>query len=260
MTTDRRAFLKRSTALGFAFAADEVLNAQAESPTATSRYTLANAKLRLQFDGRGLLSIEDVAVGKTFRFKRDRFKLEIDKKPIESAALRAVTVWADAGTLTCNFKTGLYNIQGVYKLRAGWRLVSKQILVSRVQEGSFTADGVEPLQFDLEDPVSELCLQNSRYSMLRGSGAAGVSGIAEHDLGLEQTGAKAYVAFLRMQGMRGLFTLLQNPFFDCAQEGQVFSLRYSPRMEWQTAWGPFPCDRARIGPYNWKRTRCTRLN
>ena len=121
--------------------------------------------------------------------------------------------------------------------------------MSGVQEGSFSVDEAEPLQFELEDEVSELYVQNSRYSMLSGSGAEGVSGIADRDPGLEQTGTKSYVAFLRMQGMRGLFTLLQNPFFECIRQGEAFSLRYSPEMEWQTAWGPFPCDRACLGPY-----------
>ena len=55
MTADRRAFLKRSATIGLALAADEVLNAQEENPTDASPYTLANDKLRLRFDSRGLL-------------------------------------------------------------------------------------------------------------------------------------------------------------------------------------------------------------
>lgn len=55
MVTDRRAFLKLSATLGLVLATNEMLNAQEESPTIASRYTLANVKPRLQFDSRGLL-------------------------------------------------------------------------------------------------------------------------------------------------------------------------------------------------------------
>ncbi len=63
MTSDRRAFLKGSATLGLVFAAEEVLKGREESPTEASRYTLANDRLRLQFDGKGLLSVEDSRVG-----------------------------------------------------------------------------------------------------------------------------------------------------------------------------------------------------
>ncbi len=250
MGIDRRAFLRRSATVGFVLAADEVLNASEESPTDASRYRLANDKLRLVFDSRGLLLMEDTVLGRTFNFKADRFRLEIDKKPIESAALRAVAVKAEPSRLTYTFRTRSYDIDVVYELRAGWRFVSKQVLVSGLQEGSFSVEAAGPLQFELEDRLSELYVLNCRYPKLIASGAAGLLyPIPETDPGIEDTGTKAYVAFLRMEEMRGLFTLLQNPFFECARAGQVFSLRYAPEMEWQTAWGPFPCDRACLGPY-----------
>ncbi|HXW16192.1 MAG TPA: hypothetical protein VEN79_16920, partial [Terriglobia bacterium] len=250
MGTDRRAFLKRSATAGFVLAADEVLNAWEETPTDASRYRLANDKLRLVFDSRGLLSMEDTALGRTFHFKADRFRLEINKKPIEIAALRAVAVKAEPSRLTYTFRGESYKIDVVYELRAGWRFVCKQVLVSGVNPGSFRMEAAEPLQFELEDRLSELYVQNCRYPKLIASGAAGLPyPIPETDPGIEDTGTKAYVAFLRMEGMRGLFTLLQNPFFECARQGQMFSLRYTPEMEWQTAWGAFPCDRACLGPY-----------
>ncbi len=189
-------------------------------------------------------------MGKTFHFKRDRFGLEINKTPIYSSGLEAVTVETGGSKLTYTFDAAPYQIQVVYELRAGWRFVSKQILVRGLKEGAFTVEAVEPLQFELEDGVSELYVQNSRYPRLIASGAAGVHyPIPETDEGIEDTGTKAYVAFLRMQTTQGLFALLQNPFFECVRQGQVFSLRYSPGMEWHTAWGLFPCDRACVGPY-----------
>ncbi len=228
--------------MGLVLAADEVLNAQEESPTDASRYTLANDKLRLRFDSRGLRSMEDLALGKTFRFKMDRFELEINKKPIDSAGLRAAAVQVGVTHLTYTFNTALYKIQVNYELRADWRFLGKQILASGLQEGSFSVDRVEPLQFQLEEGVSELYVQNCRHPR-----------ISQEETGTraewQETGTKAYVAFLRMHGTRGLFTLLQNPFFECARQGEAFSLRYSPEMEWQTAWGSFPCDRACLGPY-----------
>src|SRR5580692_6519120 len=126
MATDRRAFLKRSATMGLALAADEVLNAQEGSPTEASCYALANDKLRLQFDSKGLLSMEDVALGKTFHFKTDRFRLTINKNPIDSATLRAVEVKAEPSQLTYIYKTELYRIEAIYALRAGRRFVSKQ--------------------------------------------------------------------------------------------------------------------------------------
>ena len=210
-----------------------------ESPTEASRYALANDKLRLRFDRRGLESMEDLVLGKTFRFKRDSFSLEIDKEPFDSAGLRPAVVKQEAGAITYTFKTDRYKIQVVYELGAGWRFFSKQILVFGPQEGSFSVDRVEPLQFELQDGVSELYVQNSRYPRLGPLG----------DRGLEETGTKAYVAYLRMSAKHGLFSLLQNPFFECTREDEVPSLHYSPEMQWQSAWGPFPYDRACIGPY-----------
>ena len=205
MGIDRRAFLRRSATVGFVLAADEVLNASEESPTDASRYRLANDKLRLVFDSRGLLLMEDTVLGRTFNFKADRFRLEIDKKPIESAALRAVAVKAEPSRLTYTFRTRSYDIDVVYELRAGWRFVSKQVLVSGLQEGSFSVEAAEPLQFELEDRLSELYVLNCRYPKLIASGAAGLLyPIPETDPGIEDTGTKAYVAFLRMEEMRGL--------------------------------------------------------
>jgi hypothetical protein len=194
--------------------------------------------------------MEDVAQGKTFHFKTDRFRLEITQKPIDGAALRAVAVKAEASKLTYTFNTEPYKIDVVYELRAGWRFVSKQVLVSGLQASSISVNWVEPLQFELAEGISDLYVQNSRYQKIIASGAAGLNGpLADHDPGLDESGMNSYVAFLRMEGMRGLFTLLQNPFFECDRAGQVFSLRYAPEMEWQNAWGPFPCDRACLGPY-----------
>ena len=250
MTTDRRAFLKQSAAMGLIYAAGEVLNAQQEGPTESSRYTLANDKLRLQFDGKGLLSMEDFALGKTFHFKTDHFRVEIDEKPIDGAGLRADGVNVEPSRLTYTFSAEPYKIDIVYELRASWRFVSKQVLVSGLQEGSFSVTGAEPLQFEPAERISDLYVQNSQYPRIISSGAAGFAGpLADHDPGLDESGMKSYVAFLRMEEAQGLFTLLQNPFFECARAGQVFSLRYAPEMEWQAAWGPFPCDRACLGPY-----------
>ena len=250
MGTDRRAFLKHSATVGFVLAAGEGLNAWEESPRDASRYRLANDQLRLEFDSRGLLSMEDIALGRTFHFKSDGFNLKINQQAIDGAALRAVAVKAEPSKLTYTFRREPYQIEVVYELRAGWRFVSKQILVSGVHEGSFSVKAVEPLQFEIEEPVSELYVQNCRYPKLIASGAAGYPNpVPETDPGIQETGTKSYVGFLRMEEMHGLFMLLQNPFFECVRAGQVFSLRYAPDMEWQTAWGPFPCDRACLGPY-----------
>jgi hypothetical protein len=248
--TDRRAFLKRSATVGIVLASGEVLKAQEESPTDTSHYRLTNDKLRLEFDHRGLVSMEDTALGKTFHFKADGFKLEINHQPIASAALPAIAVKAEPSRLTYSFGTEAHKIDVIYELQPGSRFVSKQILVSGVHEGAFSVQAAEPLQFEVEDRVAELYVQNCRYPKLIASGAAGIySPVPETDPGIQETGTKAYVGFLRMERARGLFALLQNPFFQCDRSGQAFSLRYAPEMEWQTAWGPFPCDRACLGPY-----------
>jgi hypothetical protein len=248
MTTDRRTFLSRSAKLGLVLAADGVVNACGERPTDASRYTLSNEKLRVVFDRQGLLLMEDTAVGTTFHFKTDRFRLEFNKQPIESAALRAANVKADGSELTYTFPTPLYNIEVAYELRPGWRFVSKQILVHGVKEGSFSVDEVEPLQFELVQGIAELYVHNSHHPRIAHYWEVGYS-LSDHDPGLEESGMKSFAAFLRMEGMQGLFTLLQNPFFECTRQGQVWSLQYSPEMEWQTKWGPFPCDRACLGPY-----------
>ena len=156
MGTDRRAFLKRSATVGFVLASGEILNAREESPTDASRYRLANEQLRLVFDRRGLVSMEDAALGRTFHFKTDGFKLEINQQPIDSAGLRAVAVKAEPSRLTYTFRTEAFEINVVYELRAGWRFASKQVLVSGVHAGSFHVGAAEPLQFEIEDLLSEL--------------------------------------------------------------------------------------------------------
>lgn len=105
-------------------------------------------------------------MGKTFCIKTDHLTLEVNKKPIEGAGLRAAMVKADVSTLAYTFKTALSKIQVVYELGAGWRFVSKQILVSALKEGSFSVDRVEPLYFELKEGVCRLYVQYNRYPMI----------------------------------------------------------------------------------------------
>jgi len=239
MRTSRRGFLGQSAKVGAALALDEVLRAE-NAPAAGRHYALINDRLRLDFDDRGLVSMRDVARAGSFRVMGDRFSLMLNKERIDSAGLGAATIKTGASSLSYTFTSAPWRIEVIYELRKGWSFVTKQILVSGLREGSFSVERVEPLRFALGEDVSELYVQDSRSP-------AHVNGHSEGIEQLRASGAKEFAAFLRMRETEGLFLLLQNPFFECNRQGNSFSLEYLPEMQWNTAWGPFPCDRACIG-------------
>jgi hypothetical protein len=155
MKTGRRGFLKQSSATAAGLMLGKALKAQ-DSATGTSRYTLTNDKLRVEFDGRGMVSIDDFALGSKLPIKTDRFTLTLNQELIDSAQLLVAAARAEAGSVTYTFRAASWKFEIVYELRSGWRFVSKQILVDGLPEDSFRVDRAEPLQLAVGDEISEL--------------------------------------------------------------------------------------------------------
>ena len=202
------------------------------------------------FDRRGLVSMEDAALGRTFHFKTDRFRARNQSAADRQCWIRAVAVKAEPSRLTYTFRTEAFEINVVYELRAGWRFASKQVLVSGVHAGSFHVGAAEPLQFEIED----LLVRTLRAEQpvpeahpLRAAGYLPPFTRRTRELGTPAPNLTLpSCAWRRREGFSMLLQILSS-----SASARAKSFRCATRRRWirKTAWGPFPCDRACLGPY-----------
>jgi hypothetical protein len=189
--------------------------------------TLSNGRITARFGDRGLEVLSDSALATTTRFLRDDFGLVVDGTGIDSRALPAPTRAVAKDRVSFTWSTPTYRLSVVYDLAAGWRFISKQIILSG---GAQPYRVREVVVFDaaVADPIAGHFVPQSARPNL---------------------GTGDYGACLRFDKARGLLAVAQNPFLEFRRDGQSFSLRYKPDMEWNPADGEFVADRGLLGPY-----------
>jgi len=187
---------------------------------------LSNARLRCEFGPRGLVALPDVTRHAVYRLTRDEFRITIGGTTYPSAGLPAPTATASRGTVTYDWTAGPYRVAVVYELRPAWEFVSKQIFVTG-GAGAYHVNDVTVLDAALADTIRDTYVPGSRRAGL---------GIGD------------YGGALRFAGTRGLLAVVQNPFLEFHRDGNAFSIRYQPDMDWRAEYGPFASDRALLAP------------
>lgn len=195
-------------------------------------YILTNNKVTVHFDARGLQSIYDQGLKRTFQLSHDEFALKIDGQEILSQRLNAPTVRNEASSLVYSFEADLYKVCVTYELKPGWGFVSKQLAVtSSSAKQTFRVDQVEVISNRLGGKISSVLVAQSPWS------------------GFEEVLTRDYGVFVRFADRTGMFMLVQNPFLEVHHNGDSFALDYSPDMDWKTEYGPFESDRGCVGVY-----------
>jgi hypothetical protein len=186
---------------------------------------LANGLVSAQFGDRGLIVV--TAEGQlATRFTQDEFSVAIDGRVLDSRALGVPARSVAPGQVVYRWTAAPFQLTLTYELRDGWQFVAKQIAIAGAAR-CVRVDEVVVFQSRAADPIVQDFVPTSARATLR-------------------TGD--YGACLRFDATRGLLVVAQNPFLEFHREGQAFSLRYRPDMEWNLADGPFLTDRGLVGP------------
>jgi len=184
---------------------------------------MENDLLRVELDGRGLVGIHDKGTGKTIRFAEDGFAVFVGDQAMDGAFVTSVAEKPTETTRAYRVEGGGFAVRVVYELRPGWRFVSKQIFIATTGKKDFRVGRIE---------------------MFRGR----VEGIAEQ----QRIRDGALWRFADEAGGKpthGMFVVLQNPFLQLKERQGLFSLAYSPNMEWKVGDGAFESDRLCLGMY-----------
>ncbi|HEY3383630.1 MAG TPA: hypothetical protein VGK32_17845 [Vicinamibacterales bacterium] len=181
---------------------------------------LDNGRLFARFGDRGLTRISTSTAG-SIQFQQDDFLVVIGGTTYDSAKLPAPARIATPGRVIYTWTAPPYRLVVAYELARDWRFVSKQISIA-ASAPRFHVDDIVVFQARIAEPISGHVVPTSaRPNLATGD----------------------YGACLRLDGQRSLLAVAQNPFLDFTRDGQTFSLRYKPDMDWSSADGPFVADR-----------------
>lgn len=188
---------------------------------------IGNERVTAEFGDRGLTSLKDHEIARPFDFSRDGFAITIDGKRYDSTTLPAPERKTDDRAMAFIYEAGGFRISVGYEARAGWRFVSKAIMVESNVPARFTVDEIVMFQGALDETPKE------SYTIARAQASRGTGD---------------YGACLRY-GSRGLLVTAQNPFLAFQREGREFTLSYKPAMVWDPKWGTFHSDFGLLAPY-----------
>ncbi len=187
--------------------------------------TLTNGAVSAEFGERGLVSIS--SAGFTVRLPRDDFEATVDGRTIASPALPPPEREAAGDRVTYRWSAPPYRVRVVYELKPGWGFLSKQVTFEGATKPYRVADVVVFDSAVGEPVVSQFVPRSARPSL----------------------GTGDYGGCLRFGGGRGMLVIAQNPFLEFRRDGEAFSLRYKPDLDWNPADGPFVADRGLIALY-----------
>ena len=189
--------------------------------------SLKNRRVTAEFGDRGMVAIAGPGAGLAVRLPRDEFAITIDGQTLESRALPSPTRIAAKDRVAFTWPAGPYVVRVVYELAPGWGFVSKHISVEGGTKPYHVAE-VVVFQAAVAEPITSQFVPNSARPTL---------------------GTGDYGACLRFEKGRGMLVVAQNPFLEFRREGQSFSLRYRPDLDWNPADGPFMADRGLVALY-----------
>jgi hypothetical protein len=198
------------------------------APEARRAPTIGNGRLSVVFGDRGISAITDVSIGRVFKLKEDGFRLVIDGKTLDSAALGRPRQNAAQGRMVYEWSAGGYEISVTYEIAPAWRFVSKQIAIVKAPAATYRVNEIHVFRDELVDSIASKYVPSSSRRTL---------------------GTADYGIFLRFADTRGLLAAVQNPFLQTEMSGGAFAVRYAPDLEWKSEYGPFVADRGMLAPY-----------
>ena len=200
--------------------------ASAPAQRGSGTAALVNGFLRGEFGARGLTAL--TGLGHTLTFPQDDFSISLGGETFDSGSLPAPTRTSTRDRVTYAWVAGGYRLEVVYELRAGWSFLSKQISVVSAASAVYRVDDVQVFSSRLGEPVLDVYVPKSARPNL---------------------GTGDYGAAIRLADNRGFLAVVQNPFLEFTRDGEQFSIRYKPEMEWRADYGPFQSDRGLLAPY-----------
>ncbi len=187
---------------------------------------LTNDQVRAEFGARGLSALS--AFGHTIQIAQDEFSVSIDGRTFASRALAPPARTSASGRVTYTWTADAYKVEAAYELQPEWAFVSKQLSIVARAGSTYRVDDVQMFDMRLGESVQAVYVPGSVRRTL---------------------GTGDYGGAIRLGGGRGLLALVQNPFLAFAREGDAFSIRYKPDMDWREGQGPFMADRGILTPY-----------
>jgi hypothetical protein len=200
----------------------------ATTPSGAFRTTLSNGRISALLGDRGLTTITDIAIGRSFRIKDDGFRLVLDGRTFDSATLRSPRLTGAKDRATLTWSDAGYEITVTYEIKPTWQFVSKQIAVVKTPSPVYRVNEVHVFRDDLVEAPEDAYVPKSARPNL-GTGDYGIS--------------------LRFRDRRGLLAVVQNPFLQTERDATRFVVRYAPDIEWRSENGPFLADPGLLGPY-----------
>lgn len=195
---------------------------------ANEEYDLSNNIIKLKFSERGLISIEDINLNKTFKLTKDNFHLTIDGKVIQNEEMTLVKISKNKVLLTYTYESPSFAVDVVYELQSYWHFFSKQIFINSKLNKDFHVENIKVFDVGLDESVASEYIPKTKRPEFK---------------------TADYGVFLRFEDATGMFMLVQNPFLKYSRYQSDFSIEYKPDMDWKSEYGPFLSDRGCIGTY-----------
>lgn len=211
-------------------------------------FTLSNPTTTATFGPRGLLRLEDASSRAQISLVQDDWSVAIDSTTLRSSATRPTVERVGRDEIQYNYQISGYQICVVYKLRPGWRFVSKQLRVLRTPTTEFTIHRVLAWDLRVRNAVGSAYVPSTYVPQFG----------ATIDESRRSLPGKDFGEFLRLADGQGVLLTIQNPFLEAGRDGQTASLGYAPEMAWRQSWGQFASDPACIGTYSLSGRRLPR--
>jgi hypothetical protein len=199
---------------------------------------LSNEHMRAVFGPSGLLAVSDRGTGADVALTQDAWQLTIGGSTLKSDTAQPTCARGTTGQIIYHFQVSGYQIRVDYRLKPGWRFVSKQISIEHAPGSAYVVDEVAPWIVTVSNPVVSDFVPSTYAPQLGASIEQSRARLPGRDFG----------EFLRFKDT-GAMLVVQNPYLKVDRNGQSATVSYAPEMEWKQSWGEFQSDEASIGPY-----------
>ncbi|MGA2259375.1 MAG: hypothetical protein ABSG53_32270, partial [Thermoguttaceae bacterium] len=189
------------------------------------QFTLDNGEISAVFDSRGLVQLA-LPNSPSLLLANDSALLTVNGEKLAAPDLRRLDAKQQKESVTYTYQAGDKQLQVVYELKAGWKFVSKRLVLTLSPGSTIRVDAAEVFHAELKTSVA------------REQKASSTSGAVFLRLGESAATPKC-----------GAFFVLQNPFLKWQRKERQVAMAYLPDLEWRAAYGPFASDRVCIGLY-----------
>jgi len=204
----------------------------ADAAPERTAFGLSNEYIRAEFNRGGLSKLEDYRLGDAVEFGPNAFQIKVDGTTLSSETMSCEMITQMQHSVAYVYKQGTAALKVEYELQPGWRFISRQLFYG-TRESEYRIEEVTVFSAMLQNSISEeQTLQGGKYGVLLRLNPAKANGPGW-----------------------GMFMLLQNPFMQWKQDGQMLSASYEPDMTWKKEYGLFASDRCCIGLYQLSGTR-----